>query len=69
MAPITINGIVFDPVAEAPVLNALNLEAKDASNSNYILVGFKILSSKVLDWFSMATLRRTPSSSALNPTT
>lgn len=41
MAPITINGIVFDPIAEAPVLSALNLEAHDASKSNYVLVGFK----------------------------
>jgi len=39
MAPITINGITFDPVADAQPMRALSLEAKDAADSNFILVG------------------------------
>jgi len=38
MALITINGISFDPIAQAQAFRAANLEAVDASQSDYILV-------------------------------
>jgi len=38
MAPITINGNTLDPVAQAPVLRALELEAVDASKSDHVLI-------------------------------
>ncbi|KAK3635672.1 hypothetical protein LTR22_019099 [Elasticomyces elasticus] len=39
MAPISINGIEFDPVADRNVMRTLGLEANDSSNSNFIIVG------------------------------
>ena len=38
MAPITINGVSLDPLAEAQGLAAAGLEPPDASQSNYVLV-------------------------------
>ncbi|KAM7196740.1 Peptidase S8/S53 domain containing protein [Naviculisporaceae sp. PSN 640] len=38
MAPITINGNTIDPIAQGAMLNAIGLEAPDASGSDYILV-------------------------------
>jgi hypothetical protein len=38
MAPITINGISLDPVAQSDALRAARLEAPDASGSNYVLI-------------------------------
>src|SRR4051794_12838142 len=38
MAPITINGVSLDPVAEAQGLAAAGIEPADASQSNYVLV-------------------------------
>src|SRR5919106_1136482 len=38
MARITVNGITVDPMVQGPALAAANLEAADASGSNYILI-------------------------------
>lgn len=41
MAPITINGISLDPLAQRAALSAASLESRDASDSNYILIQTK----------------------------
>jgi hypothetical protein len=38
MAKITINGITFDPVAQAKAFSAASLSSADASESNYVLI-------------------------------
>lgn len=41
MSKITMNGVTFDPLAQAPALAAANLHSADATDSDYILIQTK----------------------------
>ncbi len=71
MATITINGISFDPVAQAKAFSAASLGSLDASESNYILIQTRgpLSDAGGRNWRSSAssstsTCPRTPTSAA-----